>query len=215
MGTDVHGTAKPVLLLFQTDNPRPARAIKVCNTVDVAVTAVGAPEPSRLLPRWSVLRDSDVLYRRRQKLPICLTTSVSQIRPCIETGAKVRELLGYCLGDRWSYCFDYSRWRRSSSSLLFELAQRLDYGTRGDLIKLTGVTNKTSEVFKGRWDSGSSTLMVELLDPVALFLINATATLTLENGDAILVKAAVASTVPTVFVQLVDQGGETCVLSNP
>lgn len=209
IGSDVKGTARPVLLLFETDTPRSAKPIKVCN---VATVNVDQTQPSAIVScapggqKYVVLTFNkdvsaefsvadEVVYRSGPKgaAYIAAVTAVSGSVVTIDTTGLGEEILPCCAGSKD------------------------EYGVQGTLFVNTGATAKTSEVMKARYDSGSSSIFLELFDPIAASLLGATGTLTLDALDAsgaaqvLLVKTVAAA--HGVFVQIDAQAGETCDLS--
>jgi hypothetical protein len=199
IGSDVRGTARPVLLLFKTDTPRSARPIEVCSVVDVTVSELG----------------SNVMLDAQPGGQIYLTLT---FRDAV-TGFSVNNSATYRTGAKGA-SFVVTVTAISGNVVTIQAADGTtllprctgspdDYGVRGELIKNTGVTNKTSEIMKSKVDTGTSTLYLELYKPIAATIDDAVGTITLSTGQVVNIKA-VGANGPGVFLQVETAGGETC-----
>lgn len=205
VGSDVSGTARPVLLIFKTDQPRSAKPIVVCDVEEVSVTATATGGIVGCCPgnqTYAILTfstdqtdnfevDDLAVYRTGPNGATYLVkvTAVSEkvvsIASVDADGEDAYTLLPCCAG------------------------VPDDYGVRGELIKTTGATATSSEIMKAQFDEDTETLLVEFYTPLDNKADGADATITLENGDVILVQLAAAST-EGVFAELELRGGETC-----
>lgn len=202
VSSDVHGTARPVLILFKTDMPRSARPIAACNTVDVSVTGTVADEIASVCPGGQTF--AIVTFNNSQAANFAAgNTAVYRSGPRAATyNVTIDVVTGQVI----------QLHATDNTSLLPACAGPADdYGILATLEKVTGSTNVTSKILKGIWDVGSSRLFIETLHVMKATSTNATGTIKLADGTSILVKTAANAT--GVFLQVVDQVGETCDLS--
>lgn len=208
IGSDVTGIARPVLLLFKTDTPRSAKPVVVCNEVEVAVDQAAGGQLVGCCPgdqTYAILTFStdqtdafevdDLAVYRTGPLGATYLVKVTAVSGKVVSIASVDSagedaytLLPCCAGSPD------------------------DYGVRGELLKTTGATATTSEIMKAKFDEDTETLLVEFYVPLDNKADGADATITLENGDVILVQLAAASA-EGVFAELELRDGETCDLS--
>lgn len=203
-GTDVRGQAKPVLIIFKTDTPRSARPIEVCNITDVDVDQAGEAKLVDCCPggqAYAVLTFSSdvsakyavndqVIFRSGRKMDTYLARVTAVAGPVVT----IQAILSTGEDDT------------DAEIPCCEGSQNDDYGTLGELIINTGSAATSSEIAKISVDDGTSSWFLELWDPVAATLAGATATVTLENGDTILVQTVADA--EGVFVQVEAQAGE-------
>lgn len=207
LGTDVKGTARPVLLLFKTDTPRSARAIEVCDEVVVEATGEAGNALVDCCPgnaNYAILTfkndaTSDyavgdlVAYRSGRKADTVLAavTAVTDKTVSIEavdaSGAPdPAGIIPCCEG-----------------------GQNDDYGVLGELIVNAGatLTATASEIMKATYDAATSSWFLELNDPLAATTAATAFTLTLENGDV--VELETVTDAEGVFVQVAAAATET------
>lgn len=197
-GTDVQGTARPVLLLFKTDTPRSARPIEVCTVEEVEIDQTGGVSIVDCCPggqAYAILTFSSdvsdlytaedvVLYRTgaRGDSYLATVTAVSGAVVSI-TASGEGVTLPCCSGSPD------------------------DYGTRAELISLENITALSGTIMKAGCSEGN--LLIELFTPVTPAIQGATGTITLCNGSEIAVALAEAST-DGIFFELTEGQGETC-----
>lgn len=185
--TNVSGFARPVLLIFKNDTPRSAKAIEVCSTESIAVTATSDPKIVSCcggsLPQVTIGFDSDVSG-----------TFSATNKAVYRTGARGA-----------SYYVDVNAVSSDGKMVTIEHIDNTtilpccsgspdDYGTRGELLKITGATNVTSEIMKAAWDSANSELDIELFDVVKATTAGDTGTLVLDDGTSIDVQTTADAT---------------------
>lgn len=204
VGSDIRGTARPVLLIFADDQPRHAKPIVVCNVVQSTVDGVGVVELSSCC-------GGELSY-------VTLTfTGTSH-------GFVVNNLVVYRNGIRG----ETKRGKVTTVSGAVVTVQAIDdanaidtteilhccsnpdgYGIRGELLKELGSTLKTSSVFKVAYDSTTPAVLIETLKSLQATILGATGTLTLRNGETILFETTSAQA-GGVFLSIALQPGETC-----
>lgn len=207
VGSDVRGTARPVLLLFQTDNPRSAQPIIVCSsitqTIEDATTGLAITDCCPGGQNYAVLTFN------RTVLPGDFAVNDLAI---YRTGARGNTFLVRVTAVAGSIVTVTSVTAANVLAPLVLLpcctGSPDDYGTRAELTKTTGATLLTSEVMKATYDEPSDSLFLEVFEPLAAALINAEGTLTLENGDAIRFTLVAAKPVG-VFLQIEANAAET------
>lgn len=200
---EIEGDAKPVLVLFMTDIPRGARAIEVCTgnlvEIDVSVTepdmVVGCSPggqtfavitmSSSQVSKYSV--GNKAIYREGINGATHFVSVTAVAGNTVTISDDNNKVISCCDGPADTY------------------------GAFGTLEKVTGVTNKTSEIFKAFYDEGTSRLIIETLHPVAASSTGADGTITLEDGTTIEVTTAANAT--GVVLQLVADTGELCDIS--
>lgn len=199
VGTDVRGTAKPVLLLFQTDTPRSAKPIEVCNIVEVNLNPTAGLGIVNCCPGnqiYAILTfagdvsasytvGNSVTYRTGNKAEtyVATVTAVSGSVVSIQA-TNGTSILPCCSGGSDQY------------------------GVRAELLNNTTTSLTSSEILKAKWDTGTSSLFISTLKPLVANLINTTGTITLADGTVILVKLSAAANAG-VFMQVVARVGET------
>lgn len=201
LASSVYGTARPVLMLFRVDNPRSAKAIKVCSSVDITVDQTAGNEVVAAAPggqEYLVVTfrnaigtdfavDDELVYRTGIKGASYLVDVTAKDGKVLSIQSQDHSLLPACAGGKD------------------------DYGVQAQLIKNTGATAVESEIMKASYDSGSTSLFLELFDPIAATIDNASGVITLESGDSIDVEAVGAG--EGVFIQVDAAAGEACDLS--
>lgn len=202
VSTAVKGTAKPVLVLFQIDNPRSAKPIEVCNAVDITVNPASGDNtivnccPGNQIYAVLTFRDavgtsynvSDVVAYRTGPMGqtfLATVTSVNGSTVVIQAQDGVT-LLPCCTG------------------------AKDDYGVQAQLIRITGATALSSEIMKARCDDLTNTLFLEFFDALASRPSTTPATITLEDGSVVNVVLTANASGVTASVQAAP--GETCVL---
>lgn len=206
IGTDVKGTAKPVLLLFKVDTPRSAKPIEVCNIEEVDVSASTSYNFVDCSP-------GNQIY-----VVLTATTGTD-----LTDDYTVADSISYRTGNRGNtFLTDVTVVSGNVMTLQATNGTDIlpccaggddDYGVRSVAINNTTATATSSEIIKSSYDEGSTSTFIELLDAVVSGLIAATGTITLRDGteiDVILKAAADAG----VFVNVEAAGGETCDLEN-
>jgi hypothetical protein len=199
VSTAVTGTAKPVLILFKIDEPRNAIPIKVCSSEEIAVTLTSEPQivdcGPGTLPFVVLTFDRDmsstytagnvVAYRTGPK-GATYTADVSSVSGSVVVIQSLDDttVLPCCAGGAD------------------------DYGTQGELIKVTGATALTSEIMKASCTDGVLTL--ELFDALAAKLDEQAATITLADGTEI--DVALTANASGVFVTVEAGAEEACSL---
>lgn len=207
MGTDVKGTARPVLLLFKTDTPRSARAIEVCDVVEVAATGEAGNALVDCCPgnaNYAILSfkydastdyavNDLVAYRSGRKADTVLAkvTAVTDKTVSIEAVDAAGDtdpngIIPCCEG-----------------------GQNDDYGVLGELIVNAGpsLDATASEIMKATFDAATSSWFLELYEPLAATTAATAFTLTLENGDV--VELETVADAEGVFVQVQAAATET------
>ena len=210
-GTDVKGTARPVLILFKTDTPRSARPIEVCDVVDVAVDAAAGNSLVDCCPGgafYGILTfkrdvtadyavDDIVAYRsgRKGDTVLAKVTAVADRTVSIEAVDAAGEtdtegVIPCCEG-----------------------GQNDDYGHLGELIVNAGdsLTLTESEIMKAEFDEATSSWFLELYDPIVATTAATAMTLTLDNGDVVELETVVDA--EGVFIQVQAAATETGDLS--
>lgn len=203
LGTDVRGTAKPVLVLFKTDNPRSAVPINVCEIEEVDVSsAIGASIEACcpgnqiyvvLTFTGDVSGDytvgDDVAYRTGNKADTFMAevTAVSGSVVTVQSADGVT-LLPCCAGGND------------------------DYGVRAALLNVTTATATSSEILKASYDVATTSLFLGLIDPLVANVATTPGTITLEDGTVINVELVAAA--EGVFAQVEAAAAETCDLAN-
>lgn len=208
IGSDVSGTARPVLLLFKTDTPRSAKPIVVCQEEEVVINQTAGSQLVGCCPgnqTYAILTfttdqtdafevDDLAVYRTGPLGATYLVkvTAVSgkvvSIASVDSAGEDAYTLLPCCAGSPD------------------------DYGVRGELLKTTGATATSSEIMKAQWDVDTDTLLLEFYKPLNNQVDTTAATITLENGDVINVVLA-SATAEGVFAEVEAAVDETCDLS--
>lgn len=203
VSTAVKGTARPVLVLFQIDNPRSAKPIAVCTTIDIVVADVAGDNtivtccPGNQIYTVLTFRNdvgdtfelADVVAYRtgpRGSTYLAEVTSVSGNTVVIQSEDGVT-ILPCCPGSAD------------------------DYGVQAELINVTQATATSSEIMKVRCDELTGILYLELFDALVPHVDAFPATITLEDGSVINVVLESAS-LGGVTVQVTAAVGETCVL---
>jgi hypothetical protein len=204
IATAVKGTARPVLVLFQIDEPRSAKPIVVCSPTNITVNATVGNNtivnccPGNQIYTVLTFRDAvgsayavnDVVAYRTGPLGqtfLAVVTSVSGNTVVIQSQDNLT-LLPCCSG------------------------AKDDYGVQAELVKITGATATSSEIMKARYDTGTSSLYLEFFDALAARAINTAATITLDSGSVINVTLAAAAS--GVSARVVTAVGETCSLAD-
>jgi hypothetical protein len=203
VGTDVKGTARPILLLFKTDTPRAAQAITVCKTVEVAVNQtakagiVSACPSNQIYTTLTYSSDisdlftvDDVVAYRTGNKAATYKAKVTAVSGNVLTIESVdgTTILPACAGGQD------------------------DYGVRAEVINETEGTATCSEVIKATYDTGTGTLFIEVADGLAGSTAADTGTITLQDGSTI--NVVTVATALGVFIQLDEAAGETCNLAN-
>lgn len=182
IGTAVKGQAKPVLLLFQTDTPRSAVPIVVCNTVDVEVST---SEPLYVVSCSPGDATYAVLTFNKAVGSAFAVNNLAILR----TGAKGDTYLvkvTVVSGNTVTViAVDAAGTAAPSVILPCCSGSPDDYGSRVELTKTTGATALTSEIFKAEYDADDETFQIETFLPLAAATADDTGTITLANGDVI------------------------------
>ena len=209
VGSDIKGTARPVLFIFADDQPRAAKPIEVCDIVEVddadestagieIVNCCGGTMAFVTLTFSSADHgfevDDQVIYRSgpRGHTERTIVTAVS--------GAVVT-----------IHAIDDSNALDTTVTLPCCTGSPDDYGSRGSLFLELGSTNKTASVFKVAPNSTTS-IYLELLTPVPATLNNATGNLVLRDGQVVEV-STVGAQAGGVFLEVDLAGGEACTLA--
>jgi len=204
IGTDVKGTAKPVLLLFQTDTPRSSRPVVVCNSVEVDVDQTGDAELINCCPgsqiyailefdkdRSSEFTVSDTaVYRSGPKgatYLVTITAISSDGKTITVESVDQVTLLPCCTGGSD------------------------DYGVMGELLNVTTATATSSEIMKAQYDAGSDSIFLEFFDPLVANVAGTAGTITLDDGTVINVE--LFANASGVFAQVEAASGEAFDLS--
>lgn len=197
LGTDVRGTAKPVLLLFKTDTPRSAKPIVVCNVEEVVVDQTAEPILVECCPGTEVFVvltfsedvsalytvNDDVAWRTGPKGATYLgtVTAVSGAVVTVTSSANPQEILPCCPG------------------------AADDYGVQGELLNETTAVATSSEIMKVQVDAGTPSLFLEFFDALGPQADGTVATITLQDGTVI--TGEVVGATSGVFAEFIDTGG--------
>jgi hypothetical protein len=203
-GTDVRGTAKPVLILFKTDTPRSARPIEVCTVSEVNVDESAEAKLVSCCPGnlpYAILTFSkdvsddyavnDLVVYRAGRRGASYTARVTAVAGSVVTiqatdAADADDL--------------------TASIPCCEGSQNDDYGTLGELFLNKGASiTATSSEIRGVQANGANQIL-ELWFPLAASTTGATGTITLENGDVILVETVADA--EGIAIEVTAQAGE-------
>lgn len=200
VGDDIVGTALPVLIIFRTDTPRSARPISVCKVTDIDVSVSSGNTITNACP-------GNAIY------------NVLTFRHPVGDAFAVNDVAVYRSGPKGqSVLVDVTA--KAGNVLTIEAVDNTtilpvcpgsgdDYGVLADLVKVTGTTLLSSEIMKAECDPDTGDLFIETFLPLTSSLAGADATITLENGETILVDI-VGATAAGVFFRLATRAGETC-----
>lgn len=217
IGTDVQGTARPVLLLFKTDTPRSAQAIEVCNEVEVELTSGGELSLSACcvgVPAYTATLQfsADGLTTAQLTALVAANYAVNDVA-IYRSGPKGTSFLVEVTAVSGSMvaiqAIKEAGDPDTTATLLCCSGVPDDYGVLGELLVVTGTTETCSEIFKAECDPETGILSIEVYNPLIAGLIAAEGTITLSSGQVILVQLAAAADAG-VFFTLEVADGETC-----
>lgn len=201
IATAVRGTAKPVLVLFQTDTPRSAKPIEVCNVVDVIVNP-----PSGENTIVNCCPGNQIYAVLTFRNDVGLTYNIGDL-VAYRTGPKGSTYLGVVTSVSGATVVIQSQ---DAITLLPCCAgAKDDYGVQAELINITLATATSSEIMKAQCVPGApDTLLLEFFDALIPGALAAPATITLDDGSVINVVLSVAASGVSATVQAAV--GETC-----
>lgn len=219
IGTDVQGSARPVLLLFKTDTPRSAQPITVCSTETVTVTGGGELFLSGCCV--NIPANTATLAFTADGL------TTAQLNAAVAAAYTVGDTAVYRVGPKGeSFVVEITAVSGNMVAITAvdgngdpDLTIELlccsgvpdDYGVLGELLVVTGTTDTCSEIKEAVCDSVTGILSIELYNPIIASADANEATITLISGEEILVVYSAAADAG-VFITVEAAVGETCVL---
>ena len=209
MDTRIQGTARPILLLFRTDDPQAASAVVNCDAVDASVTRVPTGQVIGACPGGLPFSHIE------------LDRPYAEMFPSLPVGARFVYRAGRD-GDSYLVASTLIRDNLVSVKAILpdgsddlntclpacEGSSNDDYGILGDLIQVTGATATKSKVFKYGFDEVSGCLQVET--HLALAPSAAAAAVKITLADGTVVNAVTAAAGLGVFLELKAATGEPC-----
>ena len=219
IGTDVQGSARPVLLLFKTDTPRSALPIEVCDVVDFDIDqeaglflsgcCIGTDPSTATL---SFTADGLTTAALTELVAATYTdgdTAIYRVGPHGESfTVEITAVSGNMVAIQ---AVDAAGDPDLDVTLLCCSGVPDDYGFLGELLVVTGTTDACSRIFKATCDELTGVLSIELYNPIVAGSNNDPAYITLPDGTEILVQLT-AATNAGVFFTVDAAPGETCVL---
>lgn len=191
LGTDVRGTAKPVLILFQVDTPRSAKPIVVCDVEDISVSGSEVFGISSCCP-------GNQIY------------AILGFNGDVSAAYAVNNVVAYRTGNRAeTYRATVTAVNGNTVSITSQNGVTIlpccaggddQYGVRAQLLNVTTATATSSEILKGEYDLPSTSLFLSFLVPLVARASAFPATITLEDGTVIDVRLTVNAS--GVFAQV-------------
>lgn len=204
LGSDVRGTARPVLLIFKTDTPRSAVPIVVCTEVEVEIDQAAGLGIKDCCP------GNQIYAVLTMTAPVGSAFAVGN-SAVYRTGPRGVSFLVTVT----AVSGDVITIEATNGTSILPCCQgaKDDYGTQGELVLITGTTNTTSPIMKALADDDTDNIAIELYLPVIGKSDDALGTITLADGQEIEVKL-VGNTAAGVGFIFEPGDTETCVFAD-
>lgn len=192
IGSDVQGTARPVLVLFKTDTPRSARPIEVCTVEEVEIDSGGGLSIANCCPgvdgtlTLSFTQDGSTTAAITAAVAAAYTEGDIAIYRTGPKGSTYNVEITAVSGAMVAIQAIDSE-GEPDTTVVLPCCSGVpdDYGTLGELLVVTGATATSSGIFKAECDPETGILTLELYEPIAAATAADEATITLADGSVI------------------------------